>query len=234
MSAQVYSFRLSHKGKPVGTHVLKAQSQGRINLLEGRTSYQGTLGTSTVVQRSRSHATRYLSLRYQEDTNERAGNRSFDVRFDAEKGIVTATRGPRDRATVPYLLPYRDPLSLLWEIRGLDDATEHLRVPMLGKEVRVQRVGLAELDTPLGNRSARAYLLHPGQVIVYLEVGGPRTLLKFSQRLQDGVLEGQLVKVGEEANMRDWPEPEGGGKTGGSKRRRRSRRRRSRHGNRKD
>lgn len=233
MPVEVLSYRLTYKGKPAGTHVLKAQTQGRVNLLEARTQLQGVLGPSSVVQRSRSQSGRYLSLRFQEETTERSGQRTFDVRFDSQSGLVTATRGPRDHASMPYIQAYRDPLSLLWELRALGDA-EHVRVPMVGKDVDVRRVGVVELETPIGTSQAYAYMLHPGGSIVYVDVREPHRILKLTQRLPDGILDSMIVKASEEAELRDWQEPESDANHDGSKRRRRSRRRRPRRGKRSD
>lgn len=233
MPVEVLSYRLTYKGKPVGTHVLKAQTQGRLNLLEAHTQFQGVLGPSSVVQRSRSHSSRYLSVRFQEETTERTGQRTFDVRFDSQTGLVTATKGPRDQASMPYIQAYRDPLSLLWELRALGDA-EHVRVPMVGKDVDVRRVGMVELDTPIGTSRAYAYMLHPGGSIVYVDVRAPHRILKLTQRLADGILDSMIVKASEEAELHDWQEPESDADQSGSKRRRRSRRRRPRRGKRHD
>lgn len=226
MAVEVCSYRLTHKGKPAGNHELKVQRGERVTLLEGKALFQGALGTATVVQRSRCQPDA-VSLRFREETSERAGQRTFDVVFDAEQGVVTASRG-RDAATAPYLMPYLDPLSLLLALRDLGD-TEHVVVPMLGKEVTVQGAGDVELDTALGAKVARAYLLHPGGSAIYVDREPPHLLLKLTQRLSDGYVDALLVKVAREDALEDWDAP-GGGKGRGSKRRRRSRRRRPRRG----
>ncbi len=234
MPVEVCSYRLSHKGKPVGSQELKTFQRGRVTLLEGRALFQGSLGTATVVQRSRCTGPRGVSQRFREETTERSGPRTFDVVFDPEQGLVTATKG-RDRATAPYLLPYRDPLSLLLELRDLGDR-DHAMVPMLGKQVTVARAGEVELDTSLGPRTAMAYLLHPGGSVVYVDREAPHHILKMTQRLVDGYVDALLIKVGEESDLQDFDAPSGGGSgnKGGGKRRRRSRRRRPRRGKRRD
>ena len=235
MPVEVCSYRLSHKGKPVGSHELKTFHRGRVTLLEGRAQFQGSLGNATIVQRSRCGGRERRSQRFREETNERSGQRTFDVTFDANEGLVTASKG-RDQAVSPYLLPYRDPLSLLLELRELGDA-EHVVVPMLGKEVTVQRVGEVELDTPMGKRNALAYLLHPGGSVVYVDREPPHLLLKFTQRLIDGFVDAVLVKVDEESELEDFDTSDSGGRSGrrgSGKRRRRSRRRRPRRGKRRD
>lgn len=230
MSVEVCSYRLTHKGKPVGSQELKTLHRGRVTLLEGRSQFQGALGSASIVQRSRCNSGERVSQRFREETSERSGRRTFDVVFDPDEGLVTATIG-RDAATSPYVLPYRDPLSLLLELRELD-AEQPVVVPMLGKEVTVQRVGEVQVDTPLGTRTAIAFLLHPGGSVVYVDREPPHLLLKMTQRLVDGHVDAVLVKIAEEADLEPWGEPgEGGGrKRGSSKRRKRSRRRRPRRG----
>lgn len=125
---------------------------------------------------------------------------------------------------------------MLLELRELGDA-EHALVPMLGKDVTVQRVGEVELDTPMGAREAVAYLLHPGGSVVYVDREPPHLLLKFTQRLVDGFVDAVLVRVDEENELEDFEAPGNGGgsrRRGSGKRRRRSRRRRPRRGKRRD
>ena len=235
MSVEVCSYRLTLKGKPAGSHVLKTQSLGRVMQLEGRAQYQGALGSTTIVQRSRCHATRHFSLRFREETTDRGGQHAFDMTFDAQEGVVVAGRGPRDQATIPYIRPYRDPLSMLLDLRSADGDAP-LRLPMIGKDVIAQRASEVELDTALGRRRAAAYLLHPGGSAVYVDLDPPHLVLKMTQRLTDGYVEALLVRVAQEAEMEAWGGPASeapGGEAGdGGTRRKRSRRRRSRRGKR--
>lgn len=224
---EVVSYRLSHRGKPVGSQTIKTAEQGRQTQLEIRSQFQGSFGVGTVVQRSRCLA-RGVSLRFLEETQERSDNRKFDVVFDAKKGLVTAAKGPKDNAEMPYLLPYRDPVSLLHEIRQLGDIDEPYRVPLLGKEVTIQLAGEVELDTVLGKRRARAYVLHPGQSVVYVDVEEPHTILKLTQRLPDGHLDALLVKVATEATIDPFGEASEQRSKGGRSGRRRGQRRRPR------
>ncbi len=205
MSVEVCSYRLTMRGKPVGTHVLKTENKGRITRMEGASHFQGGLGTLSVVQSSRSSSETHHSMRFREETKERSENRTFDVAFDEHTGLVRASRGPRDVAETPYLLPYRDPLSLLNEIRGLGEGGA-LNVAMLGKDVSVQYAGEVELATALGTKRARAYLLHPGQSVVYVDVQSPHTILKLTQRLADGHLDALLVKVASEPSLEAFGE----------------------------
>ena len=229
MSVEVHSYRLALRGKPVGTHVVKTALQGQHAQLEARSQFQGQLGVSTVVQRSRCHAAEHFSLRFSEETQERNEQRKFNVTFDSRQGLVTASKGNKDTSSMPYLLPYRDPLALLHEIRQLNDQDGPRLVPMLGKEVNVQFAGEVDLDTALGRKRARAYVLHPGQSVVYVDVAEPHAILKLTQRLSEGQLEVLLVKVGSEAGLEPFgdAEPQRGRGRSGRKRgqRRRPRRR---------
>lgn len=213
MSVEVMSFRLTYRGKPAGTQVLKMEQRGRHTQLEGRSQFQGALGNATVVQRSRSHAQRFFSLRYLETTQDRNDNRSFDVTFDAQTGLVSAVKGPKDQASMPYVAPYRDPLGLLHELRSLEALNQPAVVPMLGKDVSVQFAGEVDLDTAFGKKRARAYLLHPGQSVVYVDVAAPHHILKLTQRLAEGHLDAVLIKLASEASLEPFgetPEPRKG------------------------
>jgi hypothetical protein len=231
MSVEVCSYRLTMRGKPVGTHVLKTENRGRFTRMEGKSVFQGGLGNLSVAQSSRSHSGTHHSLRFREETHERSENRTFDVAFDEMLGIVRASRGPRDVAETPYIRPYRDPLSLLNEIRNLGERGA-VNVAMLGKDVSVQYVGDVDLSTSIGHKRARAYLLHPGQSVVYVDVQSPHTILKLTQRLADGHVDALLVRVASEPTLdafgeeerRQEPEGRGGKKRRGRRKPRRRRR----------
>lgn len=220
MPAEVQSYRLTYRGKPAGTHTLTTFAKGATTFMEGRMLLQGSLRGSTVQQRSRFHSQRFHSQRFEEDDLDRGGKRSFRIDFDAHKGLVEARQG-QDVATQPYLLPYRDPLSMLHELRALDERTESVRIPMLGKEVTARMVGTTVIDTPFGERNARTFLLSPGGSYVYLDSRAPHLILKLVQRIDDNFLEAILIRVGQEDEMPDWSAPK-------PAKRRRSRRRRGR------
>lgn len=234
VAVEVCSYRLTLKGKPVGSHELKTlrKDKDRLALLEGRAQFQGSLGTASVVQRSRCAQGSGVSQRFREEWTERSGQRHFDVLFNADEGLVAASRG-REQATAPYMLPYRDPLSLLLALRELGPR-DHAVFPLLGKEVTVQRVGEVDLDTSLGARSAVAYLLHPGGSVVYVDRQPPHHLLKLTQRLGEGFVDALLVRVSEEDDLEDFGSGGGSHRRSGGKRRRRSRRRRPRRNKRRD
>lgn len=183
---------------------------------------QGGLGQVTTTQVSRVQRRRHVSLGFREDTERRGEKRVYDVVFDANQGLVRASRGSGDEASVPYILPYRDPLGLLNELRGLEPSEEPLRIPMLGKDVTVLYLGDTEIDTALGMRKAYAFRLHPGNAYVYVQVDEPHAILQMSQRVEGQLLDALLVKVAQEDAMpvRESERPRPG------KRRRRRRRRR--------
>ncbi|HEX7040474.1 MAG TPA: DUF3108 domain-containing protein [Trueperaceae bacterium] len=225
MSVEVVSYRLTYRGRPAGTQVLKTEVTGTVRRMEARAAFQGLLGNATVVQRSRSSAQHHHSLRFSEETQEREGRRVFDVEFDAASGLVRATTGPKDVATAPYIRPYRDPLSLLGQVRALAGESAH-GVAMLGKDVTVLLAGEVELATALGDRRAWAYVVHPGGSIVYVDMEAPHTILKLTQRLPDGHLDSLIVSVATEPTLDGFGDE--GGKRGQQQRRRGRRRPRRR------
>jgi hypothetical protein len=236
MAVEVCSYRLSARGRPVGSQTLKRSDRGRIAFLEARLLLQGSLGQGTITQSSRCHSQRHHSLQFREETQIRGEGRVYDVEFDVDEGLVVASRGRADRATMPYLRPYRDPLSLLAEIRAgataPRDETRLWRVPMLGKDVVVQRGADVMLDTALGARRARPFVVHPGGSMVYVDVAPPHALLKLVQRIDDGVVEGVLVRLHQEDVMESLEPAPTERERGGTRRRgrRRGRRRRGRRG----
>ena len=223
MSVEVCSYRLTMRGKPVGTHVLKTENKGRLVRMEGKSTFQGGLGNLSITQSSRSAAGTHHSMRFREETQERSENRTFDVAFDETTGLVRATRGPRDVAETPYIRPYRDPLSLLNEVRNLGERGAS-NVAMLGKDVNIQYVGEVDLSTSIGHKRARAYVLHPGQSVVYVDVQSPHTILKLTQRLADGHVDALLVKVASEPTLEAFADERRQEQAGSASKKRRGRR----------
>lgn len=203
MSAEVQSYRLSFRGKPAGTHTLTTVVQGGIVFMEGKLQLQGGPQPGTVEQRSRFESGRFHSLQFEEDNLTRGDKRSFVVEFDHSEGLVRARKG-QDVSEQPYLKPYRDPLSMLHELRSLDPAVETMTIPMLGKDVTARLVGAAELDTPLGRRNARSYQLQPGGSYLYLDDEAPHLILKMVQRLDEHYLDVVLVRVGHDDAIPEW------------------------------
>lgn len=221
MTVEVCSYRLSLRSSPVGTQVLRTEHRGGLTHLEGRLMLQGALGQLTTTQSSRVDRRDHASLGFREDTERRGEKRTYDVTFDSHTGMVSASRGPGDEASIPYIRPYRDPLGILDELRSLEPPAEPLRIPMLGKDVTVLYLGTTEIDTFLGSRSAHAYRLHPGNAYVYVDTSEPHSILQMNQRLDGQLLEALLVKVAQEDEMPVRSEP----RRQGRRRRRRRRRR---------
>ncbi len=231
MSVEVVTYRLSYRGKPAGTHVIKTEVTGKIRRMEARATFQGQLGNSVVTQRSRSSAASHHSMRFREETQEREGKRVYDVHFDAQAGLVRATIGAKDVATTPYIRSYRDPLSLLGQVRSLAGASA-AGIAMLGKDVSVHFVGEVDVSTTLGDKRAWAYVLQPGGSVVYVDVAGSNTILKLTQRLPEGHLDSVVASVASEASLSGFGDEErgAGGKRGNSRRRGRRRPRRRKRG----
>jgi hypothetical protein len=205
MSVEVCSYRLALRHKPVGSQVLRTERGAEEVRLETKLSLQGSLGQRTVLQRSQLEANGGSSLGFQEEVAGGGQTRRFELRFDREQGLVRAISGPRDQAEAPYIRPYQDSLGLLYQLRQLP--TEQvsppapLRVPMLGKDVFVERLGELTLDTVFGERLAHAFLLRPGNNYVYVDAEAPHYILKLTQRLEGQLLEALLVKVTQEQAM---------------------------------
>ena len=222
MLTELCSYRLNLYGKAVGTHTLRTQRGKKGVVLEARMALQGALGQKTVTQVSQLNPA-LESLRFTEETQDRSHTRTFEVVFDAERGVVRATQsksGKDDFAEEPYTLPYRDPLGLLHALR---ERPERLRVPMLGKEVVAERLAEVPLETALGERRAHPYVLYPDPCYVYVDAAPPHLILRLTQRFEGGLLDAFLTKVvQEDAPIQEEARP--------SKRNRRRRRRRGRRG----
>ena len=223
MRSEVQSYRLTYRGKPAGTHTLTTVSDGETTYMEGRMQLQGGLRQGTVQQRSSFHSKHFHSIHFEESNLGRGDKRSFRIDFDEREGLIRARKG-NDVAEQPYIKAYRDPLSMLHELRALERDTETLRVPMLGKDVTARMVGATPIDTPMGMRTARTYLLQPGGSYVYLDDRAPHLILKLVQRLDDHHLDAVLLRVSQEDGTPAWATQQQQPK------RRRSRRRRGRRG----
>ncbi len=197
MSVEVCHYRLALRNKAVGSQLLSTQFRGRTAILEAQLTLQGSLGSASVSQRSKVHRQQFFSFAFEEETQMSGVRRSFSVDFDIEAGLVRASKG-NDQASVPYVSAFEDPLGLLYHLRHLGPEVLHLRVPMLGKEVVIERLGEATLETALGPQVAYAYLVQPGGNYVYVERDAPHHILQLSQRLDGQLLEATLVRVDEE------------------------------------
>jgi hypothetical protein len=179
MPTEICSYRLSLRGKPL--------------LL------QGSLGNVSVTQRSKCHRFEFYSLSFQEETVNRSETRQFSMQFDPETGLVRANKSG-DVADMPYIRPFLDPLSLLHRMRHIDAEATQTRVPMIGKDVVIDRIQTTELTTALGKREAYEYQLHPGGSYAYVATTEPHHILMLSQRVDGQLLDATLVRVDEEAD----------------------------------
>lgn len=216
MSVEVCHYRLSLRGKPIGSHTLSTSFRGRTALLGAKLMVQDRLLNGTVTQESKVHRDQFFSFSYQEKTVSANDSRGFTVVFDLEEGLVKATKGANDSAAMPYLEALEDPLGLLYHVRHLDPGSAPLRVPMLGKAVVVERLGETVLDTALGETAAHAYLLQPGGGYLYVATAAPHPILMMSQRFDGQLLDAHLVRIDDNEPVEAQP----------TKRRRGSRRRR--------
>jgi hypothetical protein len=199
MPTEICSYRLSLRGKPIGSYVMSTSIRGRLVFLESKLVLQGSLGNVSVTQRSKSHRFDFYSLSFHEETVNRGETRQFAVQFDSETGLVRANKSG-DVADMPYIRPFLDPLALLYRIRHLNDA-EQTRVPMIGKDVVLERTQTTELNmAAFGKREAYEYQLHPGGSYVYVDVAAPHHLLMLSQKVDGQLVDAMLVRVDEETD----------------------------------
>ncbi len=199
MPTEICSYRLSLRGKPLGSYAVSSSIRGRLVFLEAKLLLQGSMGNVSVTQRSKCQRFEFYSLSFQEETASRNETRQFSMQFDDETGLVRANKSG-DVADMPYTRPFLDPLALLYRIRHLNPDATQTRVPMIGKDVVVERVQTTELTTALGKREAYEYHLHPGGSYVYVDVAEPHHILMLSQRVDGQLLDAALVRVDEEAD----------------------------------
>lgn len=222
VSTEVCTYTLSYQGRPVGSQLLSTSAEEQGIRLGATLLLQGELGQHSVSQSSLLALPELYSLNFTEKSESRAEKRSFEVVFDARSGLVRATRraaNAQERADTPYLRPYSDPLGLLYRLRKLAESYrappnptethppegQQQRVPMLGKDVIVRRLADTELDTPLGVRTAHAFVLYPGSSYVYIEAKAPHLIVRLTQRLDEGMLDALLVRVAYEAEAVSEP-----------------------------
>ncbi len=194
--AEKCQYTLSLQGSIAGSYVMRTNESKKGIFLQSHLKLQGTLGQQTVTQQSRLHPNDLYSLSFNEEASDRHQHSTWDVHFDVSNGLVTASRNKNDTVSMPYTLPFQDPLGLLYQIRKM--STLPVKVPMLGKSVLVNFVKTSKLSTVLGEHEARIYILHPGGSYVYVDTKAPYHILKLTQKLQHQFVEGSLVKVTKE------------------------------------
>ena len=230
MTVETLSYALSLGAKAVGSQVLKTAVTPRTTTLECRALFQGVFGAHSAEQSSQLLTGNGESLRFSETTDAGGDKHTFEVTFDAASGLVKATRqlgAQVERAEVPYLRPYSDPLGLLHILRGLPhDAALVKRVPLLGKDVVIEGLGEWELETAHGVRATFAYVLRPGPCYVYVDAHAPHAAVQLVQPTQYGQVEASLIRAVQEDGTLGGPKAPA--KDRSSKRRRRGGRRRRR------
>ena len=222
---EVLEYRFEVRGVPAGKNVVRRTTRDGEVLEESEATFTGPLSDASVVQLSRRDAEAGHSLEFRESTKDRGGERRMQITFDSSDGVVRMQRG-NDVAEVPYVEPFRDPLSMLSEIRSLDPDASRIRIPMLGKTVEAHALGETELQTPLGPKRARAFQVFPGGSWLWVDVEAPHEIVKLTQRTGDAFVDAWLVERSEGSRMPAWD----GESEGGSGKRKRGRRRRRRGG----
>ncbi len=190
-------YSLTLQGSPVGNYAVLTHKSKKGIFLESHLVLQGSLGKQAITQYSCLHSSDLYSLSFREETLDHNQHRSWAVSFDSINGLVTASRNKDDVVAVPYILPFQDPLGLLYQIRKLKNDLP-MQIAMLGKNVLVNLVKIGQFSTALGKREARVYILHPGGSYVYVDTKAPHYILKLTQKLQHQFVESSLVKVIEE------------------------------------
>ena len=226
---ETLSYALSLGAKAVGSQVIKTSVTPRVTTLECRALFQGALGSHSLEQSSRSSSAGGESLHFSE-TDTSGEKHTFEVSFDAQSGLVKVARqlgAQVERAELPYLRPYRDPLGLLHSLRGLGHGSAvRERVPLLGKDVLIESLGEWPLETAQGERLTYGYVLRPGPAYVYVDAEPPHALVRLLQPTRYGHVEAFLVRTVQEDGTLGAPKEPAKDRPG--KRRRRGGRRRRR------
>ena len=192
---ELVSYRLSYRGKPVGNYSLSADTVSNTVFLEAKMMLQGSLGTTTIHQTSKTNKTHYFSYSFQELTNSPGQNRRYNVIYDKNNGLIKASRSANDKSEIPATVPFVDPIGLLYMVRFLDLDKDRFVVPMLGKTVIISKIAQKELDTALGKKTANVYKLHPGKSLVYVDIEEPHHILAMTQYIGNKFLDSFIVKV---------------------------------------
>lgn len=223
MSVEVLDYRLEIRGVPAGRHLVRSKDEGQHVRMESEATFEGGMSAAKVVQLSRSDVRDHVSQEFRETMQDRSGERRFSVLFDAGEGLVKLVQG-NDKAETPYIEAFRDPLSMLRELREAAPDTERVRIPMLGKTVEARALGEVEIDTPLGRRTTQSYQLFPGGSWLWIDVEPPHVIVRYRQRTGDGFVDGVLTRRSEETQLPLWDSHDqgsGGGRRRGKRRRRR-------------
>lgn len=156
---------------------------------------QGSLGTTTVNQSSKTHRNYFFSINFQEVTNGPGQNRKFSVNYDRSNGLIKASRSVNDKSEIAAIAPFVDPIGLLYQVRHIDQAKDRFIVPMIGKNVIVEKIMQKEIETALGKKLANVYKLHPGRNLLYIDTERPHHILAMTQFIGNKFLDSFIVKV---------------------------------------
>lgn len=233
MAVEICAYTFHLGTKTVGSQVVRTAVQGRTTVIEAKAQFQGVFGQQSLQQTSQLLSRTLHSLRFSEETSRGGESRTFEVVFDAETGLVRATRrqgGQLEQSDAPYLRPYSDPLGLLQGLRqsfaaSPGDSPEMRRVPLLGKDVVIAPLGESEVETGSGTQQAAGFVLYPGPSYVYLATEPPHAIVRLVQPTEYGLLEALLTRRTEEEGTLETSAPP---EARSSKRRRRGGRRRRR------
>ncbi len=198
MTIESCRYTLKIRGRSIGSQVLRSQENRRIVYLESKLNLQGSLDEKIVKQSSRLYRPDFHSLYFREENQDKNHKRSYEVRFDKGAGLVKVFKDGGDSASAPYLLPYQDPLGLLYQLRFIPAEQEHTRVPMLGRDVTIRQLPEVELELAGELKVARVFELHPGGSLVYIDSEAPHNILKLNQRIGQQVIEAELESFSEE------------------------------------
>lgn len=198
MTIESCHYTLKMRGRSIGSQVVRSQENRRIVYLESKLTLQGSIDEKIVKQSSRLYRPDFHSLYFREENQDKSHKRSYEVRFDKGEGLVKVFKDGGDNASAPYLLPYQDPLGLLYQLRFIPADQDHVRVPMLGRDVTVRQLPEVELELAGDLKIARVFELHPGGSLVYIDSEAPHNILKLNQRIGQQVIEAELESFSEE------------------------------------
>lgn len=206
----VHTYKFDVRGQRCGQQVVRSDVRDGIAYLESEAKFEAPLSQATVKQLSRCDAADGTSFEYVESSASREGEHKIHVTFGDDDGLVTYRVG-RDEASLPYLQPFRDPLSVIWALRRQDLAAEDLgdriRVPMLGSFAEAHRIGTGPLDTELGRKDAIQFQIFPGGTRIWVDADPPHVVLAVRQRWSDGWMSATLTSVAREGKLSIWSSP---------------------------
>ena len=156
---------------------------------------QGSLGTTTIQQSSKTHRNYFYSINFQELTNGPGQNRKYTVKYDKNNGLIKASRSANDKSEIAAISPFVDPIGLLYQVRHLDQTKKRFIIPMIGKNVIIEKITQLEIDTALGKKLSNVYKIHPGKNLLYVDTEKPHYILAMTQFIGNKFLDSFIVKT---------------------------------------